>query len=55
MHNVPMDSESHFKVIIVSDKFEGMSLIEVVYRYIHVLQRKLINNNYVIIETPFSK
>ena len=27
MHNVPPGSESHFKVIIVSDKFEGERLI----------------------------
>ena len=26
-HNVPKGSESHFKVIIVSDKFEGLSLL----------------------------
>lgn len=27
MHNVPPGSESHFKVVIVSDKFEGQRLI----------------------------
>jgi len=27
-HNVPEGSESHFRVLIVSDKFEGLSLIE---------------------------
>lgn len=27
-HNVPPGSESHFKVIIVSDKFEGTPLIK---------------------------
>ena len=27
MHNVPKDSESHFKVIIVSDDFKNLSLI----------------------------
>ena len=27
MHNVPPGSESHFKVIAVSDEFEGLTLI----------------------------
>ena len=27
MHNVPPGSESHFKVVIVSDEFEGKRLI----------------------------
>lgn len=26
MHNVPKDAETHFKVIIVADEFEGMPL-----------------------------
>lgn len=30
MHHVPEGSESHFKVVVVSDRFEGMSLIMVV-------------------------
>jgi BolA protein len=28
MHNVPRGSESHFKVVVVSDMFETMSLIQ---------------------------
>ncbi len=28
MHNVPAGSESHFKVIVVSDVFEGLRLIQ---------------------------
>lgn len=28
MHNVPPDSESHFKVIVVSDQFNDLSLIK---------------------------
>ncbi|XP_050430678.1 DNA-binding transcriptional regulator BolA [Adelges cooleyi] len=28
MHNVPNGSETHFKVVIVSDEFEGMPLIK---------------------------
>ena len=27
-HSVPAGSESHFKVVVVSDKFEGMPLIQ---------------------------
>jgi stress-induced morphogen len=27
-HNVPKGSESHFKVIVVSEEFEGLSLIK---------------------------
>lgn len=29
MHNVPKGSETHFKVIVVSDKFSGLPLIKV--------------------------
>lgn len=28
MHNVPKGSETHFKVVVVSDAFEGVSLVE---------------------------
>jgi len=28
MHNVPPGSESHFKVVVVSEQFEGKSLIQ---------------------------
>ncbi|KAL0270033.1 UNVERIFIED_CONTAM: hypothetical protein PYX00_007577 [Menopon gallinae] len=28
MHNVPKGSETHFKVIVVSDKFENVSLVQ---------------------------
>jgi len=28
MHNVPRGSETHFKVIVVSDKFESLSLLQ---------------------------
>ncbi|XP_055586667.1 bolA-like protein DDB_G0274169 [Uranotaenia lowii] len=28
MHNVPKGSESHFKVLVVSDQFEGLPLIK---------------------------
>jgi stress-induced morphogen len=29
MHNVPKGSETHFKVVVVSKTFDGMSLIKV--------------------------
>lgn len=29
MHGVPYDNESYFKVILVCDEFEGLSLIKV--------------------------
>ncbi|KOB63844.1 Protein bolA-like protein, partial [Operophtera brumata] len=28
MHNVPKGAETHFKVVVVSDKFEGLALIK---------------------------
>ncbi len=28
MHNVPEGAESHFRVVIVSDRFEGLSLVQ---------------------------
>ncbi|KPJ05992.1 BolA-like protein [Papilio machaon] len=28
MHNVPKGSETHFKVVVVSDKFDGLALIK---------------------------
>ena len=28
MHNVPKNSETHFKVVVVSKEFEAMSLIQ---------------------------
>lgn len=29
MHNVPKSAETHFKVVVVSEKFEGLPLIKV--------------------------
>lgn len=31
MHNVPKGSETHFKVVIVSDKFNNEALIQVIF------------------------
>ena len=36
MHNVPKGSETHFKVLVVSDKFENVSLLQVGY-YVSVV------------------
>merc|ERR1711911_379752 len=30
MHNVPRGSETHFKVVVVSNKFENLSLLQVI-------------------------
>lgn len=32
MHNVPKGAETHFKVLVVSDKFESLPLIKVVFK-----------------------
>lgn len=37
MHNVPKGAETHFKVVVVSDKFDGLPLIK-------VKEPKLLNN-----------
>lgn len=43
MHNVPKDSETHFKIVIVSDQFNDKSLISC-HRMVHdVLQVELKN------------
>lgn len=31
MHNVPKGAETHFKVLIVSEKFENLALIKVIF------------------------
>lgn len=30
MHNVPKGSETHFKVVVVSNKFDALSLVQVI-------------------------
>jgi BolA protein len=42
-HNVPPGSESHFKVVVVSDQFEGKSLIQRHRMINEVLQDELQN------------
>lgn len=42
MHNVPKNSETHFKIVVVSDKFNDMPLIKVsgnfhiLYAYVYI-------------------
>jgi len=62
MHNVPEDAESHFKLVIVSDKFIDMSLIErhrSVYSVlgstmneIHAFDNLEFNRNPMILDSP---
>ena len=41
MHNVPTGSESHFKVVIISDEFEGERLVKRHQRVNEVLAEEL--------------
>lgn len=41
MHNVPQGSESHFKILIVSDEFDGQMLIKRHRRINQVLSDEL--------------
>ena len=43
-HNVPPGSESHFKVVIVSDEFEGEKLIQQHRKVNKILAAELANN-----------
>ena len=44
MHNVPPGSESHFKVIVISEEFEGEKLVRRHQRVNKVLAGELENN-----------
>lgn len=44
MHNVPKGSETHFKVLVVSDKFEELSLIKRHRLVNSIVQEKLAGN-----------
>ena len=43
MHNVPKDSESHFKLIIVSDIFKDMTLVQR-HKHIYSSLKTIMNN-----------
>lgn len=40
-HNVPQGSETHFKVVMISDKFEGLQLIQRHRMINEILQEEL--------------
>ena len=67
MHNVPKDSESHFKVVLVSDNFIGLSKVnrhKAVYNAlgdildsihalsIHSFDEKEYKNNPIVLDSP---
>ncbi len=67
MHNVPTGSESHFKLIVVSDEFKDLTNVkrhQLIYRTlneimdeihalsIHAFDEKEFNANPVVIESP---
>jgi BolA protein len=44
MHNVPIDSESHFKILIVSNEFNNLSLLDrhkIIYKNLGSLMKKI--------------
>jgi len=43
MHNVPAGSESHFKLILVSDDFDGLSLVKRHQKVYKILADQLAN------------
>jgi len=45
MHNVPPDSESHFKLVIVSDDFIDMSKVKQTSSYILCIKRDYEKNS----------
>lgn len=59
MHNVPAGSETHFKVVVVSSKFDGLPLIKVI-RHVEMLlgfcntERKLSSHNFLVLSTNSS-
>lgn len=46
MHNVPKGAETHFKVLVVSEKFEGLSLIKR-HRMVNDLVRAKLDGDFV--------
>lgn len=45
MHNVPKGSESHFKVLVVSDEFKGLQLIKR-HRLVNGLVKESLQENF---------
>jgi stress-induced morphogen len=46
MHNVPKNSETHFKVVVVSDKFDKQPLIKVCMNALYVYLTEFICKRY---------
>ena len=46
MHNVPKGSESHFKVLVVSEDFKGLQLIKR-HRLVNGLVKEALEDNFV--------
>ena len=42
MHNVPKGSETHFKIVLVSDKFENMTLLQVSVKFNFVFKSSIL-------------
>lgn len=55
MHNVAKGSETHFKVVIVSDEFKEMPLIKVKLVCILKCVKQFLINRCIITETSFGK
>lgn len=46
MHNVPKGSETHFKVLVVSNEFKGLQLIKR-HRLVNALVKEALQDNFV--------
>jgi len=53
MHNVPKDSESHFKIVIVSNDFKNLSLIQR-HKLVYKSLDNIMNNIHALSLQPFS-
>ena len=53
MHNVPKDSESHFKIVIVSNDFKNLSLIQR-HKLVYKSLDNIMNNIHALSVQPFS-
>ena len=53
MHNVPKDSESHFKIVIVSNDFKNLSLIQR-HKLVYKSLDNIMNNIHALSVQPLS-
>lgn len=54
MHNVPKDSESHFKIVIVSNDFKNLSLIKR-HKLVYKSLNNIMNDIHALSIQPFSE